>query len=358
MKYYETTFEEYMTAVETYNLHPELEQYSFPKNIKQFKNIILYGPSGVGKYTQALKIIKPYSSSGLKYDKRLIVSNEKTEKKVKSKVVNKKSEYAIRVSDIHFEIDMATLGCNSRNIWHDIYFQIVEVVSTRQERSGIIVCKNFHSIYNELLDVFHSYIRHPLQHYNIQLTFILLTEHVGFIPDRILNTCLFLPVSRPTKDKYKRMMETNKTFFLGMPEKDLGKTEFYQMINEIDCNSLVNNKEIHILKRAKTINDLPRNLIDITTQNIILQLSFPQNLQITEFRNLLYDLFIYQVDVPESICLILYFFIENNRFSSKELISSVIRQLFIFFQYYNNNYRSIYHLESILFFILNASMTE
>jgi len=358
MKYYETSFEEYIAASETYNLHPELDQYQFPKNIKQLKNIILYGPSGVGKYTQALKIIKKYSPSGLKYDKRLIVSNEKTEKKIKSKnVLNKKTnEYAIRVSDVHFEIDMATLGCNSRNIWHDIYFQIVEVVSTRQERSGIIVCKNFHTIYNELLDVFHSYIRHPLQHYNIQLSFMLLTEHVGFIPERIMNTSLFLSICRPTKEKYICMLEKNKTQFLGIPELHKKENQLNVRMEEIDSNSLVNSKEIHIIKRMKATTDLPRSVIDIITQNIIQQLSNPEKLKIIEFRNHLYDLLIYQVDIPESMCIIFYSFIENNKFSSRELISSVIQQFFIFFQYYNNNYRSIYHLENILFFMLNASM--
>ena len=31
---------------------------TFPKNIRDLKNIIFYGPSGVGKYTQMLKSIR------------------------------------------------------------------------------------------------------------------------------------------------------------------------------------------------------------------------------------------------------------------------------------------------------------
>ena len=358
MRYYETSFEEYTNAIEKWNLHPELKDYIFPTNAIQLKNIVLYGPSGVGKYSQSLQIIKRYSPSHLKYDKRIFIYNEKNDKKTKTKNVPKKTtpEYAIRVSDIHFEIDMATLGCNSKNIWHDIYFHIVEVVSTRQERVGIILCKNFHTIYNELLDVFHSYICHPLKHYNIKLTFILLTEHVGFIPERILNTCLLLPIRRPTKEMYIKMIEKSTTTFLAIPEQKMIPSTFYRTIREIDCESLINSKEMYILKRTKTITELPKNVLDIVTQNIISQLLCHEKLQITEFRNHLYDLLIYQVDIPESMCIIFYYFIENGLFSSKESISSVIRQFFIFFQYYNNNYRSIYHLESILFFILNASL--
>ena len=83
MKYYETTFEEYLHASKENNLHPELDPLlsQFPKTIDQFQNLILYGPSGSGKYTQALKIIEKYSPSKLKYDRKISVSNDKMDKK-------------------------------------------------------------------------------------------------------------------------------------------------------------------------------------------------------------------------------------------------------------------------------------
>ena len=49
-----------------------------------FKNIILYGPSGVGKYTQALKIIHHYYETCFKYDKKISINTDKTEKKSKT----------------------------------------------------------------------------------------------------------------------------------------------------------------------------------------------------------------------------------------------------------------------------------
>ena len=69
MKFYEKLFDDYINLE---NLHPELEVYinKLPKDIQKFKNIILYGPSGVGKYTQALNIVKKYSDSELKYEKK------------------------------------------------------------------------------------------------------------------------------------------------------------------------------------------------------------------------------------------------------------------------------------------------
>ena len=156
MKYYETTFEEYIQTSKTNNLHPELDVVldTLPKSLDKFQNMILYGPSGVGKYTQALKIIERYSPSGLKYDRKISVSNEKIEKKKHIAVetntkkkstqskkdinISKKQEFTYRISDIHYEVDMSLLGCNSKNLWHDIYFQIVDIVSVKPHKTGII----------------------------------------------------------------------------------------------------------------------------------------------------------------------------------------------------------------------------
>ena len=42
----------------------------FPNKLNQLKNIIFFGPSGTGKYTQMLKSIKKYSPTELKYEKK------------------------------------------------------------------------------------------------------------------------------------------------------------------------------------------------------------------------------------------------------------------------------------------------
>jgi hypothetical protein len=372
MKYYETTFEEYTNAVETFNLHPELSQFTqFPIKVQHFKNVILYGPSGVGKYSQALKIIKKYSPSGLKYDKKLSITNEKYEKKTKKAVsastdekpkgktktvaYTKKLDYTYRISDIHYEIDMSTLGCNSKNVWHDIFFQIVDIVSIKPEKVGIILCKNFHSIYNELLDVFNSYVRHPLHHYNIQIHFILLTEHIGFIPDNILQACEVINVARPKKEAYLQMVHCQDPNISksGFPPKSSFGTNIIERIKQIDSSSLINSKEIYLLQNTKDVQDIPENVFDIITNNIIELILAPEKIKISELRNHLYDLLIYNVDVPECICYIFFDLVERNAIQDKALISDTLRQIFIFFKYFNNNYRSIYHLESIVFFLIH-----
>ena len=54
MKFYESSFDDYVTSCEKYNLHPEIENIfnQLPKKIDALENLIIYGPPGVGKYTQ------------------------------------------------------------------------------------------------------------------------------------------------------------------------------------------------------------------------------------------------------------------------------------------------------------------
>ena len=75
MKYYETSYEDYIQSVEKYNLHPYIEKHF--SSMKELCNIIFYGASGIGKYSQVLNFLKSYSPSNLKYDKRITISTEK-----------------------------------------------------------------------------------------------------------------------------------------------------------------------------------------------------------------------------------------------------------------------------------------
>ena len=60
MKFHETHFEDYILSNQRENLHPKLSKVfsNFPKQIHDLKNVIFYGPNGIGKYTQMLKLIK------------------------------------------------------------------------------------------------------------------------------------------------------------------------------------------------------------------------------------------------------------------------------------------------------------
>ena len=136
MKFYETHYEDYYHSVEKSNFHPELNAIytRFPKSFSDLENLIFYGPSGSGKYSQMLYLLKRYSPSQLKYEKKITALTEK-------------QNYTYKISDIHYEVDMSLLGCNSKILWHEIFTQVVDIVSIKTEKCRIIVCKNFHSIH-------------------------------------------------------------------------------------------------------------------------------------------------------------------------------------------------------------------
>ena len=74
MKFLDTHFNEYIESYQKNSLHPSLVKMfnNFPDNIEDFENLLIYGPQGVGKYTQMLASIVKYSPSKLKYDKKLL----------------------------------------------------------------------------------------------------------------------------------------------------------------------------------------------------------------------------------------------------------------------------------------------
>jgi len=96
MKYYESTYEDYISTLLKHNLHDELTSVhnSFPSKLCQLENLIIHGPSGIGKYSQVLYLLKKYSPSDMKYEKKMVANTDK-------------QEYIYKISDIHYEIDMS-----------------------------------------------------------------------------------------------------------------------------------------------------------------------------------------------------------------------------------------------------------
>jgi hypothetical protein len=166
-------FDEYLQGASE---HPDLDKLVHPP-LADFQNLILYGPMGAGKYTQMLRIVLPYSAHHLKYEKRIpVLVNETT--------------YVVRISDVHYEVDMATLGCTPKVMWHELHAQITEIIQCKfPDRHGIIVCKNFHAIDGELLEIFYSYMQDSVR-------YILLTEALSFLPTNVTGRCRVISVPK------------------------------------------------------------------------------------------------------------------------------------------------------------------
>jgi DNA polymerase III delta prime subunit len=341
MKYYETLFEDYLNSSELYNIHPELnnEISKLPINIKDMPNLLIYGPTGIGKYTQVLRIIKKYSPSELKYDKKITINTDK-------------QQYIYHISDIHYEIDMSLLGCNSKTLWHELFFQLVDIISVKQNKVGIILCKNFHSINSELLEVFYSYIQqYNTKNSNITIKFIILSENISFLPYKIINSCYKLGIKRPSKESYTELLRVNYEKTKHKPNTVNNITRGEEILKNIDEKGITNMKEIRTLLHMKPSNNLPDDLFNKVCDNIINKIENIDNIKFTEFRDCLYEILTYDIEINECLWYIIYYFISDNKLSNND-VSDILIKCYTFFKYFNNNYRPIYHLENIMFYII------
>jgi hypothetical protein len=294
-------------------LHTKLEKIykKFPKKINDLKNLIFFGPNGTGKYTQMLKSIKKYSPTELKYEKKISITYNK-------------QQYFFKISDIHFEVDMSLLGCNSKLLWHEIYQQIIDIISTKADKSGIIVCKFFHEIHSELLENFYSYMQKN-NAITVDLKYIIITEELSFIPDNILNCCEVINVSRPTKSSYIKCLKK-------------------KLPNDLKLENITNIKILHLynedlmLQYKIICNKIIKNIINI------------DEIQFLKFRDILYDIFIYNLDITDCIWYIISSLIQEQKIK-RDTLSNILKKTYCFFKYYNNNYRPIYHLENYLFYL-------
>ena len=159
----------------------------------------------------------------------------------------------------------------------------------------------------------------------IDLKFIIITEELSFIPDNILNCCEIINISRPTKTAYTKCIKN-------------------KLPNNLKLETITNIKILHLynedlmLQYKIICNKIISNIININ------------DLDFLKFRDILYDIFIYNLDITDCIWYILSSLVEQKKIKNEHLSQIMIRT-YCFFQYYNNNYRPIYHLENYLFYL-------
>ena len=354
MKFFESHYDEYVREVERLSLQPNVKKIisSFPTNIAELPNIIFYGPSGIGKYSHALYFVSKYSHSNMKYEKRIAVNYNK-------------DTFFIKISDIHFEVDMALLGCNSKHIWNEIYNQINDIVSSRTNTTAFIMCKNFQKIHSELLETFYSYMHNDNEF--VCLKFIIVTDHVSFIPDNVIQRCKMIPFKRPTMSAYNKCLfaeavVSNKSVPRvggGVGSGSGGSLshtppDIYQVIKKTPIR-ITSKFELDKITNIKALKANITELIvpheNICNSLIEIILSPSSLLKFDALRDILYDLLIYDINIQECVWFIMEKLIKTGALQP-EYMDDVMIKMFVFFQYFNNNYRPIYHLENFVLVLI------
>jgi hypothetical protein len=168
-------------------------------------------------------------------------------------------------------------------------------------------------------------------HSHIRLKYIIISEHIGFIPINILNSCEIVAVPRPTAAMYKKIMPASASL------------SHVKIIPE----NITNIKTLqHCETQLKTPphQELFKNLCDYIVN--VDQIRFAQ------LRELLYDILIYDFDITECAWSLITELKRKGALRDADM-SDVLINTYKFLQYYNNNYRPIYHLENFVFMLIN-----
>jgi hypothetical protein len=161
----------------------------------------------------------------------------------------------------------------------------------------------------------------------VHIVFIIITEEISFIPDNIINCCETINICRPTKSSYIKLFKSKS--------KLLNKLKLENITN---IKILQFNDEDLMLQYKIICNKIINNILNIDDMNYL------------KFRDILYDIFIYNLDITDCIWYILSSLVNENKIK-KEHLSNILIKTYGFFQYYNNNYRPIYHVENYFLYL-------
>ena len=132
-------------------------------------------------------------------------------------------------------------------------------------------------------------------------------------------------MKRPVKSSYKKCIGKN-------------------IDKSIKLNQIVNIKNLYT-KNTQLMNP-HRNI----TNKLIYSMENYEDIDFIQFRDNIYNIFIYHLDI--TICLrdIITYFISKKKLDASN-ITDIYFEFYTFLKLYNNNYRPIYHLEKFMFYL-------
>jgi len=123
------------------------------------------------------------------------------------------------------------------------------------------------------------------------------------------------------------------------------------ILQSIDTNTLINIKELQSFSLIKNPGEIPTDIFNIVCDQIIQEIELCDTIHFTHFRDSLYDILIYNLDITECVWYIITHFINTGKLKSED-VSDILQKTYTFLKYFNNNYRPIYHLESMMFYLI------
>ena len=312
------------------NINANADNTTNDNTNKNFANYIFYGPSCSYKYKNALKLLQHFSPSNLKYEKKLHIDLAKI-------------DFYIKISDIHYEIDVENFIYNSKSSWNDIYSVIYNSIASSCNKKGYIVFRNFDKINYDLLELLYNYMQKELFS-SLTIKYIIITESISFIPFKITNMCKVLYFSKLNKRTiYGLCNKNNRQFLKYLSANNTNNDSTKQLYNKVNNPNIFSYLDIsNNLKYIENHKSICDTYIELITSS---------NYNIKNIRTLLYDILIYHLNCHECFYYIIKTLIQKNLILTNK-ISDLIFNSLIFFKNYNNNYRPIFHLESFTLYLI------
>ena len=130
------------------------------------------------------------------------------------------------------------------------------------------------------------------------------------------------------------------------------------MVDVVNPENLQNMKEIYSFKHLNNVTEIPTENFNTICDNIISEMKYHKmmiinsepnkDIDIRKFRDQIYDILIYNLDALDCIWHILSYFIKEKYFEEPQL-ETVMKNISLFITRYGNNYRAIFHIESVIF---------
>jgi hypothetical protein len=214
-------------------------------------------------------------------------------------IVVQNNNYSFNTSDVHVEIDFELLGVNETNVILELMHHIKENMSYSH---FYILCIHFEKVKSELCKLFKSFI------------------HIGNV-SFILST--------------RNISQLDESFTRDYNIKIYGNTKYNEhgdIISDTSTNPMI-------------LNSCVQNILDyiINQKNNLFQL-----------RELIYKIFILNINIHEAMCKLFEDLIDCGYLHDKNIDKIMMTYLHAI-EKYNNNYRSIFHIEYFIISLININ---
>ena len=296
----------------------------------QILNMIVYGNYGAGKNTLCNYFINSYFN----------FDNQVYNTKMVDYEVNEKNIINILKSPYHYVIDVCDNKYNDKKLISDFIEEISKTINISNNSYKIIVIKgadNF-SITTQ------NTITNLLELYTHSCRIIFICNSISKLSDNLISRCFSLHITNPNND------EIQKTLSKIVKEEDIKMTptKIQKIVSKSEQNI---NDAIFMLEQYELSGVLDLNINSQFINNFADQIY--SDIDIEDIRKSIYDLLLYDVSFDE-FSLILIEKLGNQEQLNDEQRYKIMESISYYSFMINKGYRSIFHFESLIIFIINV----